>query len=310
MFGAVLAAALMLPAPQPAESIVFVSGANRLNVVDVATGEAQSREMKSLAACGPELVVDEGRVVFAGMTRRQTTVMSLPLSLEGRPLRLGNAHAFVPSAAPGRVWLAGTTCTVAHMTGARELTVDGTETVASTRRLPRGWLAAAVPSGLVLVQGRRPRVWSPQTGRLGARLPLDGVEDAHGNLLAGCALHARCHRFAVVDSRSGNRRALRPPRGYTPSGSPQFSPDGSLVAFPVVRGRRWALALGSGGGGQATLVPGSRTGRVFPSSDWSRSSGRLLFRAPGGLVKAYVPGSSRATQTEVRIEHRGPFAVG
>ena len=161
MFGAVLAAALMLPAPQPAESIVFVSGANRLNVVDVATGEAQSREMKSLAACGPELVVDEGRVVFAGMTRRRTTVMSLPLSLEGRPLRLGNAHAFVPSAAPGRVWLAGTTCTLAHMTGARELTVDGTETVASTRRLPRGWLAAAVPSGLVLVQRRRPQVWSP-----------------------------------------------------------------------------------------------------------------------------------------------------
>jgi hypothetical protein len=96
MLGAVLAAALMWPVPQPAETIVFVSDANRLNVVEVMSGELRSREMTSLAGCGPELVVEDGRVVFAGMTRRRTTVMSLPLSLSGRPAaRL--AHAFVPS---------------------------------------------------------------------------------------------------------------------------------------------------------------------------------------------------------------------
>ncbi len=162
----------------------------------------------------------------------------------------------------------------------------------------------------MIVQRWRPHVWSPATGRVGARLPLEGVEDAHAHLLVGCALHARCRRFAVVDSRSGNRRALRPPAGYTTSGSPQFSPDGSLVAFPVERERRWALALAPGRGGRATIVPGSRTGRVFPSADWSRTSGRLLFRAPGGLIKAYEPGTPLAVQTRVRTSYRGPFAVG
>src|SRR5262245_23986170 len=97
MFGSFFASALLVAAPQPAEPVAFVSGANTLNVVDVASGERITREMSSLAACGPELVVGSGRVVFAGMTRRGTTVYSLPLSLEGPPRRLGKAHAYVQS---------------------------------------------------------------------------------------------------------------------------------------------------------------------------------------------------------------------
>ena len=299
------------PAEQPpAGQIVFVSGSNRITVIDVATGQRTARTIGAVAGCGPELVVDGGHVVFAGLTRRSMTVYSLPLSLEGRPRRLGAAHAFVRSATPGRVWLAGSTCTRSQMSGAREMTVDGRVTTSTAGRLPKGWLAGAVESGLLIQRGRRPRVWSPATGRLGARLPLDGVQDTYGHFLASCALHSRCSRMAVVDSRSGNRRAVYRPRGYQFGGSPHFSPDGSLLAVPVVSKKRWALAIGPSSGGVAKLVPGSRTGWIYPNPSWSASSGRLLFRAPGALIKAYLPGEPRAVQTAVRLRHTRPFVAG
>lgn len=295
------------------ERIVYVSGSNRLNAVNVASGRRVTRTIASVPACGPELIVDAGRVVFAGITRKRTTVLSLPLSLTGPPKRLGKAHMFVPSGTPGRVWLAGVDCDVRRLIGARELTVRGRTTAASPRRLPRGWLAGAVSSGLLVQRGRRPRLWSPESGRLGPRLPLDGVHDTHRDRAVGFALGSRARRLAVVNAGSGTLRTVLPPRGYTFWDAAELSPDGSLVGASVTRRGRvgWALALARASGGRAWLVPGSRTtGRTAPVASWSAASGRLLFRVPDGAVKGYMPGEARAASTPVTLPDQRPWAAG
>ena len=48
--------------------------------------------------------------MFAGLRRGRTTVFAAPLALDRPPVRLGAAHAYVPSATDGRVWLAGVDC--------------------------------------------------------------------------------------------------------------------------------------------------------------------------------------------------------
>ena len=61
------------------------------------------------------------------------------------------------------MWLAGLDCDRPAMVGAREVTVGGRVTVASRRRVPGSWLAAAVHGGLVVQRGRSLLVWDPST---------------------------------------------------------------------------------------------------------------------------------------------------
>jgi hypothetical protein len=294
----------------PAGTLVFVSGSNRLTAIDAASGRRTVRRVGSVAQCGPELHATGGHVIFAGLRRRWTVVYSLPLSLEGRLRRLGRAHAFVPSATAGRVWLAGVDCNRSRMVGVREVAVDGTETAASPRRVPKGWLAGAVGSGLVIQRGRRPQIWHLGTGRTSAPLPLDGVEDIRGTLLVSCALRSRCRRLSILDSASRRSVAVRPPRGQRVGGPAAFSPDASRLAVPLVSKRRWSVALVNTRSGRAATVPGSHTGRHYPHVGWSQSSGWLFFAAGGRRVKAYLPGRPRAVTLPFRISRAPSFAVG
>ena len=262
---------------RPAGTIVFVTDANRLNAIDVASGRRVTRRMRSLPACGSEVFVTGGRIVFSGVVKGLTTVFSVPLSLDRRPTPLGTTHAFVPSATEGRVWLAGTDCDRPALIGVREVAVDGRVTFESDRRVSGSWVAGAVPDGLVIQRGRALLLWDPGTGRTGGRLGLDVVFQAHGNLLSGCADASDCREVAVVDTRTGRTVVARPSGRYELDWAARFSPDGSRLATPVRDERRWSVALIDARTGTYTIIPGSRTGE-YPELGWARSSGWLFIR--------------------------------
>ena len=83
-------------------------------------------------------------------------------------------------------------------------------------------------------------------------------------------------------------------------GSGAFSPDGSLLATPARVGRRWSVALVDARTGKVTIIPGTRTGKVYPELRWSRSSGRLFIRA-GRTLEAYRPSERRAEALPFRL---------
>ena len=294
---------------RPAGTLVFVFRSSRLGAIDVASGRRTVRRVPALAACGPELYVTGGHVIFAGVREGQTVVYSAPVSLDRAPRRLGAAHAFVPSATEGRVWLAGVDCSRRVMVGVREITVDGQTTLASRRRVPGSWLAGAVEGGLLIQRDRTPSVWNPLTAMWNPRTPatarrlrLETVGDTRGSLLIGCR-RSRCRELLIVDAGTAREVPVRPPRRYRLELG-EFSPDGSLVAAPAVSRRRWSVALVDTRDGRTTIVPGSRTGAAYPELSWSASTGWLFFRAGGDRIMAYRPGARRALTLPVRLPRR------
>jgi hypothetical protein len=293
---------------RPGGTVVFVSRGNRLTAIDVATGRRRVRRVSALAACGPEVQVTAGHVVFAGLRKGRTTVYSMPLALDRSPVRLGTAHVFVPSATTGRVWLAGTDCHRRTMVGVREVTVDGRVTVDSPRRVPGTWVAAAVPGGLVILRGRTVALWDPRSGRTPRRLRLAAVTKARGDLMLGCT--GNCHNLAVSDAATGRTVVAHSPDGQLDIGG-ALSPDGSLLAAPVLRHRRWRVALVNTRTGATSTLKGSRTGRTYPQPAWSASSGWLLIRGGRSRILAYRPGSARVLRLPVKLPaSTGSFAAG
>jgi hypothetical protein len=291
---------------RPAGKLVAVSGSNRLTVTDVATGRRTVRRLRSLAGCGPQLEIVGGRVVFAGMRRGRTEVYSLPLSLDGAPAHLGPAHSFAPSATAGRVWLAGAVCTRQRMDVVRELTVGGRVTSETRRRVPGTWLVGAVERGLIVQRRRGLVLWNPRTGST-APLGLEMVADVRGDVLVGCPQGSSCRELAIVDLASDRRVTLRrPPTGYALDSGAAFSPDGSLLAAPVVKDRRYEIALFNTADGSIEIVPGSDTASMYPGLSWSATSGWLYFSGPDGRLGAIRPGARRAVELPFRLP-RGAF---
>jgi hypothetical protein len=240
-----------------------------------------------------------------------TTVFSAPLTLDRPPIRLGTAHAFVPSATAGRVWLAGMDCDRPRMIGVRELSVGGRQIAASRRSVPGSWLAAAVTGGLVIQRGRALVVWDPSTGRTVRRLPLAAVTAVHGDLMVGCTARARCSDFAVVDAATSRAVTARGPGHRHLELGAAFSPDGRLLAAPAFRRRRWSVALMDTRTGATTIVPGTRTGTSYPQLSWARSSGWLFIRGRNGRVLAHRPGAPRAVRLRLRLPRdAASFAAG
>lgn len=203
--------ALLAPPPQPpAGTLVVLSDANRLTAIDVASRRRETRRVRTLPACGAELFVTGGQIVFSAVVKGRTTVFSIPLTLDRRPRRLGAAHVFVPSAVEGRIWLAGTDCHRTAMVGVREVSVEGEVTFDSDARVPGNWVAGAVPDGLVVFNERADFVWDPRTGRTAqASFDPDGVPSPDGSRLA-VPVHAQ-RRWSVelVDARTGARTPIR-----------------------------------------------------------------------------------------------------
>jgi hypothetical protein len=284
---------------RPAGTIVVASDSNRLTAIDVASGRRTTRRVRSVPACGAQLFVTGGHIVFSGIVRRITTVFSIPLSLDRRPVRLGGAHLFVPSATEGRVWLVGTDCDRVRMVGVRELAVDGGVTFENDRSVPADTVAGAVPDGLLISRRHELLVWDPVTGT-SRRLGLEWAFAIEGSQVAGCAAGSECDDLAIVDTATGRTVPLEPgAHGELDMGG-SFSPDGRVLATPVRRGRRWAVALVAPRTGAHAIIPGTRTGRVYPELRWARSSGWLFIR-DGRRLRAYRPGARRAERLPIRL---------
>lgn len=298
--------AVRAPADRPAGTLVLTFGTNRLMSIDVATGRRTVRRVTSMAACGPQTFVTGGHVIFAGRRNARTIVFSAPVALDEPPTRLGAAHAFVPSATEGRVWLAGTDCDRRSMTGVREVTVDGRVTRESDRRVPSFWVLAAAPGGIVVERSRQVFAWDPDTGRAGRPLGLLAVTATHGSLLAGCAAESDCSRLVIQDTATGRRVEPRP--ALEPDG--RFSPDGSLLAVPKRSGRRWRVALVDTRDGTTTMIPGLRV-RRYPQLGWAASTGWLLAQTGARRMVAYRPGMPRPVALPFRLPPRvASFVAG
>jgi hypothetical protein len=287
------------PAGTPAGTLVSIVRSNRLTAIDAASGRRTVRRVRAVAGCGPELFQTAGYIVFAGLIDTRTVVFSVPLSLDRPPRRLGSAHAFVPSATEGRVWLAGVDCSSNRMVGVREVTVDGEPTLASGRRVPGSWVHGAVKGGLVVQRGRALYIWDPRVAGTGRELGLDALTAAHGGLLFGCAAESNCRELAILDRSRATE--IRPRLGgHRLEPDAAISPDGSLVALPARANRRWSVALVDTRDGTTSIVPGSDTGDSYPELSWAASTGWLFFRA-GTEVMAYRPGEPRAVKLPFRL---------
>jgi hypothetical protein len=284
---------------RPAGTIVVLSDSNRLTAIDVATGRRTARRIRSVPACGAELFVTGGHIVFSAVLKGRTTVFSVPLALDRRPRRLGAAHMFVASATEGRVWLTGTDCDRVRMVGVRELTVNGEMTFENDRRVPGTYVAGAVPEGLLVSRGRTLDVWDPVTGAA-RRLDLEWAWGIEGSLLAGCVAGSECNTLAILDVASGRSVPVRSSERRVLDMGGAFSPGGGLLATPARKGRRYAVALVDARTGRHTIIPGSRTGRVYPELEWARSSGWLFIR-DGRRLRAYRPGAGRAETLPIRL---------
>jgi hypothetical protein len=295
------------PSPQPTGRLVFLLDGNRFLSVDVATGRRTVRKIRGLAGCAPQLYATGGHVVFSGVRKRRTVVLAMPASLSKPPRVLGEAHAFVPSATEGRVWLAGVDCDRRGMVGLREITVDGRVTFRSDRRVPGRWLVGAVREGLVL-HAKRPLVWDPRSGRRDP-VALKAVVTVRGELMAGCLKRVSCGPLTIFDASTSRVVTASPPARQRLDLAAQFSPDTAHLVAPALQGQRWSVALVDTRTGTTGIVPGSSTGKQYPYHAWT-SSGWLLFRASGGRMMGYRPGEAEPVELGLRWPRRARALVG
>jgi hypothetical protein len=275
-----------------------------LTIVDVARERATRRSLRQLAPGDPPHMLElvRGRLVVYGHDH----TYALDASLHQPARDLGKSWFFIPSASPGRVWLAlldpRSPPTVEALQGVREVTVDGVQTAKSQRRPPR-WPLAALRSGLVL-QAKTLELWDPATGRITQRLPGVFPVAARDWRLVACA--PGCRALHIIDTLAGSRTMIRSRRGlhFTESYDGAFSPDGRLVAVPA-RDRRRTLrvAIVDLARRRATLVRGPHLASDYQLMAWSHS-GWLFYNAGKGRLSAYNPASGAATLLGV---HVSPF---
>jgi hypothetical protein len=275
-----------------------------LVAIDLPAGEP--RIVRGLALAGGDplfrLVRTGGRLVYNGAGG----TYAIDLDLEGGPQKLAEAWYFVPSATAGRVWLTfldrDSPATVNDLRSVAEMTVRGEVTARSPGPPPcRGPTVVAATTAALLCQGRNGmRAFDPASGEVLARIPGPFPLDTYGGLVAWCA--QRCPRLHVTDVKTGRDTVVRPAEGssFEDTYEGPFSPDGSLLAAPVLTGgRARQVALVDVDEGTATIIRGSRLSG-YRNMTWA-SSGLLYFEAGRGRVMAYRPGWERATLLPFRL---------
>jgi hypothetical protein len=279
--------------------------------IDLASGESTTVSLPQLAPGDPpfHLVQTGGRLVFYGGSH----TYALDLDLEGPPLELGESWYFVPSGRDGRVWLTtldpASPETVRDLKAVREVTVDGEVTVPESGRPPsRGpTIVAAVTDGLLFQEDDELRLWHPRTGEVTMRLPGPFPAATHRTLVAWCG--QGCPKLHVTDVATGKDLAVSSEDSFrfeeTYEGA--FSPDGTLLAVPVVtspgthlEGHRHQVGIVDARAGTAHLVEGSDLADDYPAIAWSRSGEWLFFSAGAGRIMAYRLGSKKASVVPVR----------
>lgn len=283
-------------------------GGQSLTLVDVARGTTATIPIAELAPGDPlhHLFETGGKLVFWGAGG----TYAIDPSLAGPPQKLGEASWFVPSATEGRVWLALVDPESRRMV-VREVTVTGQVIVPDAQPPPScaSSVLAAVKAG-VLCQDGGLRVWDPASGKAILELPGPFVVDTHENLIAWCG--RGCPRLHVTDVRTRADVAVSAAESFafeeTYDGA--FSPDGSLLAVPVVTegadrphmaGHRHGVALVGVEAGTARLVEGSELDGDYPAMAWSHSGDWLFFSAGEGRIMAYRRGSEKAVLLPIEV---------
>jgi hypothetical protein len=273
-----------------------------VTVVDVARAHTRTLHLRELYPGDPPYmiaVIDRRLVVFGHL---RTYAFGLDLREPARSL--GDSWFFVPSATPGRVWLAlldpASPATARDLRAVREVTTDGRATLAHSARPPH-WPLAAVDSGL-LMQGSTLELWQPRTGRILRTLP--GVFPLATRHALAVTCPPRCRTIHVTDTDTGADTIIRPGPGvrFTESYDGAFSPDGTLVAVPAhTRDGHAHVAIIDLAHRTARLVPGARLARDYTLMTWS-STGWLFYNAGHGHLAAYGPGNARATLLPVHVQ--------
>jgi hypothetical protein len=279
--------------PKPGGTLVLQLLRPGEPLATVALPAGKPRIARGLAPAGGDpplrLLHTGGRLVYYGAGG----VYATDLELKGEPRKLGAAWYFVPSATDGRVWLAYPDRDERHVRALAEVTVQGRVTARSASPPPcPGPTVLGAVTGAVLCQDRsRLLAFDPVSGRVVRRLPGPFPLDTHGRLVAWCA--DGCPRLHVTDVRTGDDTAIEPGSRFrfdeTYEGA--FSPDGSLLAAPVVAGGRRRVALVDVAAGSVRVIAGSRLAG-YRNISWS-SSGWVLFNSAKGRIAAHAPGSGR-----------------
>jgi hypothetical protein len=301
-------------APSPR---LYLAGDGELWIVDVARERVRHVRLRELGPGDhPERIVRRGRRLgFAGRT---TTYVADPGFR--RPVRTlaSRAWFFIPSAHPGRVWVAflmkGTSRRVNAIGAVREVTAAGRVTVPDVRPLGGRWPERALTSGLLFSArgGSAWVLWDPVTRSVLRRLPGRAIGDlgpAHGDLLASCPWP--CRSLRLTDASSGARREVAAPPGVRfEVWTAQFSPDGRRLAVAVRRhgaGRRAAgrLALIDVARGAASVVADSTVPAGYTLVAWS-ADGRHVFITGGErfrprTIAAHHLGTARARTLDVAV---------
>jgi hypothetical protein len=287
---------------------------DHLIALDTHTG--RSRTLPIRLNCGDAMfcIVPTGGKLVIGSVGR--TYVYDPLRPDPpRRRRLGGGWIVIPSATHGRIWLGlleRPTVRARKLRAVREETVGG-RVIQSVPPPGGNWPAQAVKAGLLFQTAHSLRLWDPRTRKFVRRLPGPFPVDTHGNLVASC--DEPCPRFDITDARTGKVTRVPPPAGYSfrAGYDGAFSPDGSLLALPVVAARGSqpppehgsnAMALVDVRRETARIIHGSRLDSIYHAMSWSASGVRLFFSAAGGTILTYRPGSRRATNL-ARV--RGPI---
>lgn len=267
---------------------LWVRPGEPLAVVELPDGKP--RIVRGLATAGgdPPLRVLQtgGRVVYRG----DAGVYAIGPELKRRPRKLGAALYFIPSATEGRVWLTFADADDRDISRVAEVTVRGRVTARGGRPPCPGASVLAATKRALLCQDREGLVaFEPQSGRVLRRIAGPFPLDTNRDLVAWC--DQGCPRLHVTDVRTGADRAIEPGDDFSFEESYEgaFSPDGSLLAAPVItrNGRRVALVDVATG---TARVIGRLAG--YRNLTWS-SSRRLYFEPRNGRIAEHDPATGR-----------------
>lgn len=234
---------------------------------------------------------------------------ALPGSLAGPSRRIHRGLYFVPSAMPGRVWVA---IRDPHRPALRlvrrvlEVTTAGKAVVASRHRPPTRNIVAAVRAGLVVETRSGLAIWNPRTGRTVRTLSGAFPAAVHGNLIAWCAV--RCPTLHVTDLTRDTDRVIphvgRHPWEETYGGA--ISADGRYLALPIGIHSAQRVAVVDLRSGRGRVIGGPHLEPDYRALGWDPGRDTLYYVTAGEQIARYPAGAARAAALPVRVP--GKFA--
>ena len=269
---------------------LFLAGDGEMWIVDVDTSSVRHVRLPELSPGDPpyRIVRRGNRLVLWG-----SNTYALDPMPGAEPITIvKDSLAFIPSAAPDRLWVAVDATDTANVGALREVSVNGRVTVPDIKP-PRGQLpVAALENHLVFehVDGAL-EVWNWATRKVVRRLPGEFPIASHGNLLAWCA--RRCNTVHVTDVATGRDSEIFPPPdsvGFR-AHEGEFSPDGRTIAVPVCTDDRprptCELGLIDLRTGTTTSPKGTET-HDYIFIEWAPSGGTVFISGGERLEKRFL----------------------